>query len=162
MHSADCEIEKSKLMNLFTESATSTTYKLNIKNPMVPNIGVTVSFSCWIVPMIADRRVAAAVWAVPPPTSTAQWEQIRDKRVGAGSLVHGDGAPLYKNHPSDVYNNKAMHSVRTLCMQQRRYRPWHMGHRTDRCQEPRAWMVSGSTRSAQSVVAMLATQWQLS
>ena len=116
MHSAECEIEESKLMNQFTKSATSTTYKLNIKNPMVPNIGVTVSFSCWIVPMIADGRVAAAVWAVPPPTSTAQWEQIPDKRVGAGSLVHGGGAPLYKNHPSDVYNNKAVHCLRTPCV----------------------------------------------
>ena len=161
MHSAECEIEKSKLMNLFTESATSTTYKLNIKNPMVANVGVTENFSCWIVPMIADRRVEPAVWAMPPPTSTAQWEQIRDKRVGAGTLVHGDGAPLYKSHPSDVYN-KAVHCWRTLCMQQRRYRPWDMGHHTDRCQEPRAWMVSGSTRSAQSAVPLFATQWQLS
>ncbi len=49
-------------------------------------------------------------WAVPPPTSTAQWEQVRAKRVGLGTLVHRDGAPAYNKNPPGIFNDTVSHS----------------------------------------------------
>ena len=49
-------------------------------------------------------------WAVPPPTSKAQWEKIRGQRVGQGVLVHKDGAQAYDKPPEGIYVDSAPHS----------------------------------------------------
>ena len=57
-------------------------------------------------------------WAVPPPTSNAQWGKIRARRVGRGILIHKDGARVYDKEPPGVYVDTAPHSGKNKCFAQ--------------------------------------------
>jgi hypothetical protein len=57
-----------------------------------------------------STRVAETGFACPNPMSVQEWRAIQDKRVGAGTLVHSDGAAAYRKSNAGVAHDWVNHS----------------------------------------------------
>ncbi len=57
-----------------------------------------------------STRVAETGFACPNPMSVQEWRAMQDKRVGAGTLVHSDGAAAYRKSNAGVAHDWVNHS----------------------------------------------------